>query len=399
MADVTLDKILLGDTTAEVVEKVNKAINQAQSDANTVASHTSSIINLNETAQDHGERLTTAEGAIEELEEAVENAGKLDSLVVNGIQMVPDTSKKLFLNVGVKTDDKLLVEMETSPNINPNSVSIKFDSSQLIPTSEKGAPNGIATLDENGHVPSSQLPSYVDDVLEGYYYNGEFYEDDQHTQTMSPSSSKIYVDLHTNVTYRWGGENVGYVEISSSLALGETAGTAYEGSKGKANADAILAIQRNYVKASDDFTEGQILIGNTGRNAGSSGKSFVTSIPSVIISTSNPTTTIDGDIPTVYAVRDLAHKRVNMTSTNFTSSTSVNGKTTYTLKDPIAVKLVNHTLIGAFDSTSHPIIVDFTFNPAEGTFTFTVDDTKKASLVTNGGGYFVFQKFAISLSV
>lgn len=94
----------------------------------------------------------------------------------------------------------------------------------------KGAASGLATLDENGFVPASQLPSYVDDVIESANFEALPAEGE---------ASKIYVTLDDNKTYRWSG--TAYVEISSSLALGETTGTAYEGSKGKANADAIAA--------------------------------------------------------------------------------------------------------------------------------------------------------------
>lgn len=83
-----------------------------------------------------------------------------------------------------------------------------------VPKSEKGSANGVATLDSNGKVPSSQLPSYVDDVIEGYYYNGQFYTDSAHKQLITPETGKIYVDLNTNKTYRWGGTT--YVEISQS---------------------------------------------------------------------------------------------------------------------------------------------------------------------------------------
>lgn len=105
-----------------------------------------------------------------------------------------------------------------------------------------GANNGIATLNGTGKVPESQLPSYVDDVIEGYLYNGAFYEDSAHTTLITGESSKIYVDLSTDKTYRWSGTV--YVCTGSSLELGETQGTAYEGSKGKANADNIADIQR-----------------------------------------------------------------------------------------------------------------------------------------------------------
>lgn len=89
-------------------------------------------------------------------------------------------------------------------------------------SSLKGASNGLAELDTSGHVPTSQLPSYVDDVVE---YS---------SQSAFPpvgSAGIIYVATDTNLTYRWGGSS--YVEISPSLALGETSGTAYRGDRGK----------------------------------------------------------------------------------------------------------------------------------------------------------------------
>lgn len=101
-----------------------------------------------------------------------------------------------------------------------------------VSISSVGSANGVAELDANGRVPSSQLPSYVDDVLE--------YADLAHFPATG-ESGKIYIAEDTNKTYRWSGSV--YVEISESLALGETSSTAYAGNKGKANADAISAIK------------------------------------------------------------------------------------------------------------------------------------------------------------
>ena len=100
-----------------------------------------------------------------------------------------------------------------------------------ISSSEKGSNNGVAELDNAGKIPSSQLPSYVDDVIEGYLDSGAFYEDAAHTILITPESGKIYVDLTTNTTYRWSG--TAYVQISESLALGTTHATAYYGDLGK----------------------------------------------------------------------------------------------------------------------------------------------------------------------
>jgi len=85
-----------------------------------------------------------------------------------------------------------------------------------------GVANGVAELDSDGKVPSSQLPSYVDDVLE-YASTSAF--------PATGESGKIYIALDTNKTYRWSGTS--YVEISASLALGETSSTAYRGDRGK----------------------------------------------------------------------------------------------------------------------------------------------------------------------
>ena len=91
-----------------------------------------------------------------------------------------------------------------------------------IATSARGVANGVASLDANGLVPSSQLPSYVDDVLE-FDKKAEF--------PTNGETGKIYVDKLTNLTWRWGG--TAYVEISPSIAIGTTSSTAFAGDKGQ----------------------------------------------------------------------------------------------------------------------------------------------------------------------
>ena len=100
-----------------------------------------------------------------------------------------------------------------------------------VKRSELGVANGVATLDSTGKVPSGQLPSYVDDVIEGYLYNGVFYKDTSYTTSIVGESGKIYIDLPTNKTYRWTGSVYGV--ISETIALGELSSTAYRGDRGK----------------------------------------------------------------------------------------------------------------------------------------------------------------------
>lgn len=122
-------------------------------------------------------------------------------------ELVQETTEKQFVTAAQKT-----------------AWNNKQDSLGFTPedSSKKGVANGYAGLDAGGKVPASQLPSYVDDVLEyvdlaGFPATGE--------------EGKIYVAKDTNKTYRWSGS--AYVEISASLALGETSATAYPGDKGK----------------------------------------------------------------------------------------------------------------------------------------------------------------------
>lgn len=110
-----------------------------------------------------------------------------------------------------------------------NSIGTTLD--DYVAKDQIGAFNGVAGLDSAGKVPSAQLPSYVDDVLE--YNNKSSFPG-------MGESGKIYIAKDTNLTYRWSGSV--YVEISQSLALGETSSTAYAGDKGKQNADNITKI-------------------------------------------------------------------------------------------------------------------------------------------------------------
>ena len=100
----------------------------------------------------------------------------------------------------------------------------------------KGAPNGLASLNESGIIPSAQLPSYVDDVIEVDTFSN---------LPGTGESGKIYIVQDTNLTYRWSGTD--YVEISKSLALGETSSTAYPGDKGKATTDVVNSLSDNLV--------------------------------------------------------------------------------------------------------------------------------------------------------
>ena len=157
----------------------------------------------------------------------------------------------------VQADGKLLasllpdlsgtyVPITTTINGKPLSANVTLTASDVgsIPATEKGAASGVATLDSNGLVPSSQLPSYVDDVVECYVVGSTPLAADWLSLTsggaaLTPESGKIYLIIskgqHQNQEYRWGGTQ--YAQISQSLALGETHSTAGYGDWTKAGYD------------------------------------------------------------------------------------------------------------------------------------------------------------------
>lgn len=143
--------------------------------------------------------------------------------------------------------------LENKLQTNINNLEKKHD--DFVAT--KGKANGFASLDGNGLVPSSQLPSYVDDVIEVYatydvsetgkLSNIKLYSDPNHANPITGESGKIYLNItqdEPSYQFRWSGTQ--FVDSNtSSLILGEVTGTAYDGGKGKALADWRKSLSNN----------------------------------------------------------------------------------------------------------------------------------------------------------
>lgn len=180
--------------------------------------------------EDYVELNTTIPGQIEDLKEADSNINnRIDDLDDKIDKEIADREAEIdrienkFDGVTDKLEDALQKEIEDRK---AGDTTITNSLNAFIST--KGQPGGLAELDSTGKVPAAQLPSYVDDVLE-YSTKAQF--------PQTGETGKIYVAKDTNLTYRWTGTQ--YLEISQSLALGETSSTAYPGDKGKANRDAL----------------------------------------------------------------------------------------------------------------------------------------------------------------
>ena len=183
---------------------------------------------------------TDVQGALEELKDLADNGGvtsvnnKTGAVTISksdvGLGNVNNTSDA---NKPVSTAQQTAINTAKSDAISDAKSYTDTQLASYIKTSAKGVAGGVASLGTDGKVPSTQLPSYVDDVVEGTYT--------ANATTPTGETGKIYVDTSSNKTFRWSGSK--YVEISSSLALGTTSSTAYRGDLGAANATAIGTLQ------------------------------------------------------------------------------------------------------------------------------------------------------------
>ena len=227
----------------------------------------------------------------------IENSDPADDNVGNGTFKVVENGTAKWIAIkglddaAYKDVDADTISDTTSTAKLPTDKAVAaYVSTNYIPLTQKGATSGVAELDASGKVLASQLPSFVDDVIDGflysdtfytetpqqpinevvpgYYYNDAFYEDSAHTELITgvegklylditssaiagyrynetdteyvsttitgistPETGKIYTDISTNKSYRWGGS--AWSLVASDLALGETATTAYRGDRGK----------------------------------------------------------------------------------------------------------------------------------------------------------------------
>lgn len=227
----------------------------------------------------------------------IENSDPADDNVGNGTFKVTENGTDKWIAIkglddaAYKDVDADTISDTTSTAKLPTDKAVAaYVSANYIPLTQKGTNSGVAELDASGKVLASQLPSFVDDVIDGflysdifytetpqqpinevvpgYYYNDAFYEDSAHTELITgvegklylditsspitgyrynetdteyvsttitdistPETGKIYTDISTNKSYRWGGS--AWSLVASDLALGETATTAYRGDRGK----------------------------------------------------------------------------------------------------------------------------------------------------------------------
>ena len=147
------------------------------------------------------------------------------TLTAADVSAVPTTrkvnNKALSANITLSASDVGAVPTARSINGKALTADITLVATDVsaIPTNARGSSGGVAPLDADGKIPSEYLPSFVDDVIEGYYYNGQFYSDSAHTGVITAERGKIYLDVDTNLSYRYGGTTFTMITSSDMVAI------------------------------------------------------------------------------------------------------------------------------------------------------------------------------------
>lgn len=270
-----------------------------------------------------------------------------------------------------------------------------------IAASAKGAANGVASLGADGKVPSTQLPSYVDDVLEGYVSDDlkKFYKDSAKSSEYTGETGKIYVDMTNNKTYRWSGST--YVVISETLALGTTASTAFAGDKGlvaynhsqaahapsNAEKNIIVGIQKNGADLSVDASRKVNITVPTKTSELTNNSGFITSSANVASATKLATArAIDGvnfdgsaaitHFGTCSTAAGTAAKVVSLTS--FTLVTGARITIKFTVTNTVASPTLNVNGTGAKPIVYRGSAIPAGYLAANRVYEFVYDGTNYA---------------------
>lgn len=162
-----------------------------------------------------GKQLSTEDFTTAEKEKLATMAGTTVDSALSSTSTNPVQNKVIYTELSGKVSRTLAINGRALAH----DITLSASDVGAIPTSSLGKASGVAELDSSGKVPSSQLPSYVDDVIEATAKSNF---------PTTGEAGKIYVDTSTNKTYRWSGS--AYAEISSGgVSLGTTSSTAGRG--------------------------------------------------------------------------------------------------------------------------------------------------------------------------
>lgn len=182
---------------------------------------------------------------------------KFTKAVADEAKARTDADTALGARIDKEISDRTAADTALDNKLQANIDALEAKHDAFVAT--KGKANGFASLDANGTVPANQLPSYVDDIIDVYATydvsptggptNVQLYTDAGHQTPVVGESGKIYINVADGeppYQFRWSGTK--FVDSNtSSLIIGEIAGTAFEGSRGKHLEDVVSSMPKNLI--------------------------------------------------------------------------------------------------------------------------------------------------------
>lgn len=182
---------------------------------------------------------------------------KFTKAVADEAKARTDADTALGARIDKEISDRTAADTALDNKLQANIDALEAKHDAFVAT--KGKANGFASLDANGTVPANQLPSYVDDIIDVYatydvsptggLTNVQLYTDAGHQTPVVGESGKIYINVADGeppYQFRWSGTK--FVDSNtSSLIIGEIAGTAFEGSRGKHLEDVVSSMPKNLI--------------------------------------------------------------------------------------------------------------------------------------------------------
>ena len=277
------DKVKLDTTIPNQIAAEQQARQQAdeQLQSNIDAEEAARIAADNTITQNLNTEISNRKSEVTRLEQLItESSGELSTDLQNEIDRATAAEQALQTSITNEVSRATQAEKNISDTLSP--IKTAWDA--------RNNSNGLIQADSTGKIPSSVLPSYVDDVLE---------YDSLTAFPATGETGKIYIAKDTNKTYRWSGST--YTVVSETLALGETSSTAYAGDKGKANRDALSSMPERIVDTFPNFSttsstvtmSGGTYVVKTGLNYGASQAISARTIPAATTSAAGVMTASD----------------------------------------------------------------------------------------------------------
>lgn len=281
------DSQTLKGVISDLETKLTQLINNVEDDLDLNVKEIKSIINNHTSDKNNPHTVTKRQVGLDQVDNTSDLNKPISTLTQQALDYEANLRNEMDEEIMQRINDvheELTQEITThiQDKANPHQVTKEqvglgnLTNDAQVKRSEMGVANGVATLNGQGLVPSNQLPSYVDDVIDCYatynkaddgtLSNINLYSDGEHLNPIEGESGKIYVDI-TGVDgayqFRWTGTQ--FAVVGAPTVIGEVTGTAFDGGRGKALEEKVEELSnKEWTAETVKFTTDLTITANVG---------------------------------------------------------------------------------------------------------------------------------------